>query len=123
MRKKLLSIVTALCLTAIPTKVLAKNGTWLLCDDGGLVLNIVKEKPLKSNLMMVIGGIMFSGILKGKDEGAVELKNRFGSFKGTVKITPTGNKAAVAVNGHISLMGETSPVNAMLVCKAMENTI
>lgn len=121
MRKKILLLVTALCLIATPTKMLAS--TWLLCDDGGLVLNIVEEKPLKSNLMMVFGGIMFSGILNGKDEGAVDLKNRFGGFKGTVKITPNGHKATVAVNGRISLLGEISPVNAMLVCKTMENTL
>jgi hypothetical protein len=114
--------LAALFLTAISTSVWAESGPWLLCDDGGLVLNIVKEKSQKSSLMMVVGGIMLSGILNEKDEGKVELKNRFGSFKGTLKITHSSNKAAVAVNGRVSLLGKISPVNAMLLCKTMENT-
>lgn len=100
----------------------AADSLWLLCDDGGLALNLLEHRDeggsRLTDLALIYGYHVLLGELKG-DEGDVVLKGKSKKkFKGHVKITYADK--VVTVNGSLLLSGKiSSPVNAQLKCKEM----
>ena len=109
-----------LCLLAGSAQ--AADSKWLLCDDGGLALNILEHRNEGDHglidLALIYGNHVLLGELKG-NEGDVILKGgNKKRFKGHVKITYADR--VVTVNGSLLLSGElSSPVNAQLKCKEL----
>jgi len=108
---------------ALTSSVWAADSQWLLCDDGGLALNVVSHRlgaeEKLTDLALIHGSQILLGELKG-DEGDVVLKSADKKvFKGHVKI----KDKLVTVNGSLLLSGKiSSPVNAQLKCKEMEGS-
>ena len=108
--------VFLLFLTLLVSNVcLAKESYWLLCDDGGMVLNSYEhrsgEEDVKTDLTLIFGSHVFTGEQK-KD---LVLQGKTGSFKGNVVLTNKDKN--VAVNGKLFFGKESYPVNAMLTCR------
>jgi hypothetical protein len=100
---------------------LAKESYWLLCDDGGMALNVYEHRSgtedVKTELTLLFGNLVFTGEQK-KD---LVLQGKTGSFKGNVVLTNKDTNAAV--NGKLFFGKESYPVNALLKCKSMESSI
>lgn len=100
----------------------AADSQWLLCDDGGLALNLVEHRlgaeERVTDLALIYGSHILLGELKG-NEGDVVLKSaNKKKFKGHVKIIYADK--VVTVNGSLLLAGKiSSPVNAQLKCKEL----
>lgn len=96
-----------LALWLLTGSALAADSKWLLCDDGGLALNLAEKR-----LALIYGPNVFLGELKGGESDVVLKSADSKMFKGHVKLT--GN--VVTVNG---LLDGKSPINAQLQCKRM----
>jgi hypothetical protein len=98
---------------------LAKDSYWLLCDDGGMALNIYEHRSgmedRKTDLTLIFGSHVFTGEQK-KD---LVLQGKTGSFKGNVVLTNKDKN--VAVNGKMFFGKESYPVNALLTCRVFND--
>ena len=103
------------------------DSLWLLCDDGGLVLNAFEHRKgtedRETELTLLFGMHRFTG----KQSPKVILDGDTGTFEG--KIVFTNKNKSVAVNGKLFLGkarnakevdGQSFPVNALLKCKTLE---
>jgi len=107
---KILVLIVGLVL---PNILLGKDSPWLLCDDGGLALNMYEHKR-HTTLTLLFGEHLLTGT-KSKD---VTLRGKTGSFKGHVEMVNQGKR--VAVNGSLIIAKVSHPINAVLECRIMD---
>jgi hypothetical protein len=107
---KILVLIIGLVL---PSILLGKDSPWLLCDDGGLALNMYKHKS-HTTLTLLFG----EHLLTGTQNKGVTLRGKTGSFKGRVEMMNQGKRAAV--NGRLIIAKVSHPINAVLECRIMD---
>lgn len=83
---------------------------WLLCDDGGLVVNMYEN-----DVTLILGKYLVTGSLNNDKD--TTLIGKYGRFKGMVVPTITAN--AVAINGSLLVGKESHPINAILQCRKL----
>jgi hypothetical protein len=102
----------------------AADSTWLLCNNGSLVINSLERRDGGSNratnIKMLMGLHIFEGELKNADSGNVVLKGKSSQdfFVGTVNFDY--NNKILSIKGGLKIDGQGLQVPAQrMPCKLM----
>lgn len=125
--KTLLSVI-ALALTLFTAQAEARDSTWLLCDNGGLVLNVLEHRvsidDRTSELTLIYGAHVLEGQLLGVYEGDVKLSSRYAQgpkFEGRLSLDFA--KKVALIRGDLFLDDEKFALSDRLACKELEGKL
>ena len=106
----------------------ARDSTWLLCDNGGLVLNVLEHRvsidDRTSELTLIYGSHVYEGFLFGTYEGEIKLtsaRSKGSMFDGRLALDFAKNTATI--RGDLFINGEKFAISEKLPCKELEGKL
>jgi len=121
------AVILGLILVLVSLSAQGADSTWLLCDNGSLVVNSLERRVENSDrstsLTLIYGMHVLRGELFNADAGAIALDGSepgaVKTFKGSISINYQKNTASL--RGVLNLYGSPVRVVTVLKCKVMKN--
>ena len=122
------ALFALLALAAFSPSAEARDSTWLLCDNGGLVLNVLEHRvsidDRTSELTLIYGAHVYEGQLFGVYEGDIKLTSRHSKdskFDGQLVLNFAKKEALIS--GNLFINGEKFAISDRLPCKELEGKL